>query len=131
MAVATKTTQTKNNTSKTTAKVKVNGSNTQKDGKLVSEDAIKPVNMEALVKKFNKMSELTKQRARLIERKDQAEAFEFGSDKMLDRLIITDGFGAEFKTTNSGLIAKVNEALVELLSEAILKVEHEIIYTKF
>lgn len=114
-------TQTKSPSKNGTANTKPSTNGQSKPEKL------KAVNIDDRIKRVNRLTELGKQREKLIERKNDLEQFEFGSDKMKDQLVIVDGQGNRFDTSNSNLIEGLTGHLKTLMIGKIEQVEQDLI----
>lgn len=122
----TMTKPAKNGQQKTNSKAATNGK-TIKAIENAETGKIKPVNIQDRIKKINNLVELGKQRQSLIDRKEQIQFFEFRTDTMKDRLIIEDGQGNRFETSNSNLIESLSNYLKQRIAEKIVEVEQAIV----
>ena len=79
-----------------------------------------------LVEKYQRINLLISKRKALYNSINKLDSFSFSSDKMQDRLVIKDGLGNSFETSNSAVIEKLTDTMKDEIFDKIKIVESEI-----
>lgn len=91
---------------------------TRREGKMKS--------VKEIIEKNARLTSLIDKHDQLNDTAKKLDSFRFGSDRLMDSLIIRDGTGNEFKTNNTAIITKVVELVKNEVDVKYDEVEKEI-----
>lgn len=75
------------------------------------------------LKRIRELNQIADKRTKLIEVQDNLNGFKLSTDKMTDKLKLSDGFGNIFETSNTAVIADVLALLKSSLQSVIDETE--------
>lgn len=110
------------------SKAPQNGKAIEPTKKPIAKQTEKPQmpSIEDTIRRVSQLSSLCEQRSRLIEARKNIDGFTFGSDGRQDCLVINDGDGKQFQTTNSDVIRMVAELIGSKIDQRMVTVENQI-----
>lgn len=75
------------------------------------------------LKRIRELNSIADKRSKLIEVQDNLNTFKLSTDKMQDKLVLTDSFGNKFETANTTVIADVLALLKSSVNKMIEETE--------